>query len=58
MRMPRAIDFQMDENKGNRGGTAMVVPRISTDAAGMSELVDTIAKVPESVLQLCDFTIG
>jgi hypothetical protein len=47
MCMPRAIAFQADENEGKRGGVADVVSRSSTDADGMSELIDTHAKVPE-----------
>ena len=46
MCMPRAIAFQADENEGKRGGVADVVSRSSTDADGMSELIDTHAKVP------------
>jgi hypothetical protein len=42
--MPRAIDFQADENKGNRNGVAEVVSRISIDADGMSGLVDTLTE--------------
>jgi hypothetical protein len=44
MRMPRVIDFQVDENKGNRNGVAEVVSRISIDADGMSGLVDTLTE--------------
>jgi hypothetical protein len=44
MRMPRVTDSQVNENKGNRSGVAEVTSRISTDADGMSGLVDTLTE--------------
>lgn len=42
----KEIAFQVAEKEGKRSGVAEVVSRISTDADGMSELIDTLAKVP------------